>query len=54
MSLLPKLKTPEDFKKYNREVFKKVCGPELWEFLEEKEREQTNRSADNQADPGRA
>lgn len=33
------LKTPEDFKKYHRELFEKACGPELWKFLEEKELE---------------
>lgn len=43
------VKTPEDFKKYNREVFRKACKPKLWKYLVEKENE-ANRKSDNKTD----
>ena len=46
-------KTPEEYKKQARAVFRAACGEPLWKFLEEKENE-TNRSPDYKADPRRA
>jgi len=41
------LKTPEDFRRYNKALFRAAIGEKLWRFLDDKEKSREKEEKEN-------